>query len=634
MQSYFNAGRHHRPYLRFSTGKKLQIMLPNPLANFWQPAPELGKSTWPGIFTSALVAIMLTFVFLLRIKVMTNDDVFTYFNYARNTAEGRFFAIDYRNVAGEGFSSTLYMLLLVPLHLLGVNPMLGGVILNYAALFATLLISAHIFKSIFDFSAVGYSAALGILGSFYLRNTDVIGIAGWAFETLYSPLIFSALLLLTIKTHKETIARPRHLVVVVLFMLGLLVRPENCALFMPAVAFYAFAFWGRWMSVLKLGLMFTIAIATLAIAKWSIFHDFFPTGYYRKFANIDYGVSSGADFIRGWYSEHVVEIRLAFIIVVAIVSLALFSGGFKTKGMARIIFIFCSVICATIIINLAFCRVSTPLVGYHYRYLILCNYLLEFLGTFGVLLLVRVVTKLLPTTTGMKLQPISFVFTLAIPLLMLYNSVHLFGSVAVAKQKLNLIADTDKQVAIHPYLRFGRYLKSHIANHEKLTISMGDGGAVPYAAQCNTIDPAGLTEPFVAHLATYPNADRWKIYSDYIESYKPDLVVVIMGTIGKAEDTTDVCYLFSHLPVPMKDYVRYLKEMSKKNYTYVSSISSDMAGAGMPYDIHLVVRKDSPMAKRLIKTCQDYSAMRGYTMAGNYTIFCDDVVAVLPKYRK
>ena len=604
------------------------------LSSIWQPEHTKAKTNWLGLFLGCASAIVLALVFLLRLKVLTNDDVFTYFNYARNMAEGRFFAIDYRNIPGEGFSSTLYMLLLVPFHLLGLNPMLGGVMLNFAALFATAVITAQIFKSIFDFSALGFSVAFGIIGSLYLRNPDVIGIAGWAFETLYSPLIFSVLLLVAVRVHKEENAVPRHFVVVLLFMLGLLVRPENVALYLPAVAFYALAFWGQWRSIVKLCLYFLIALSGLAWAKWSIFHDFFPTGYYRKFSNIDYGVSSGADYLLGWYFYHSTEIIRGCIFLVGIAVLALATGALKAKGAARTTLLLCLVLLATIAINIWFCTKSTPLVGFHFRYLILSNYSFVFLGAFGILLILKSMYRLLPLAYRESYRVACFSLVLAFPLLMLNNSIRVLGGITNARQKIDVEGDTEKQVAMHPYLRFGRYLRAHIPNHEKLTISMGDGGAVPYAAQCNTIDPAGLTEPFVAHLAAYPNADRWKIYHDYIESYKPDLVVVIMGTIGNENDTTDSCYPFSHLPVPNRDYVHYLSEIGKSDYNYISSVRSDTAGAGMPYDIHLCVRKDSPMASQLIKTCQDYSSERGYTMVGNYTIACEGIVAVLPKYRK
>ena len=65
-------------------------MLLNPLANFWQPEQTKAKTNWLGLLLGSASAIVLTLVFLLRLKVLTNDDVFTYFNYARNMAEDLF----------------------------------------------------------------------------------------------------------------------------------------------------------------------------------------------------------------------------------------------------------------------------------------------------------------------------------------------------------------------------------------------------------------------------------------------------------------------------------------------------------------------------------------------------------------
>ena len=77
---------------------------------------------------AALVAIA------ARIDVFANDDVYIYFNYAKNFVAGRPFAYDPRNIASEGFTSAIYLLLLVPFEAVGINMMFAAVILNLAAI--------------------------------------------------------------------------------------------------------------------------------------------------------------------------------------------------------------------------------------------------------------------------------------------------------------------------------------------------------------------------------------------------------------------------------------------------------------------------------------------------------------------
>ena len=596
-----------------------------------QPWEETKPSPTLNILFFAVVAALLSLLFFLRLNVKTNDDIFTYFNYARNMAEGRFFAIDYRNIPGEGFSSMLYMLLLVPFHMLGTNPMLAGVLLNFVALFGCLYITALIMEEVFGLSELGKFFAFAILGCLAIRHPDIISIVGVAFETIYSPLFLSALLLLSVRLSKQEQPRARHILAVGLYACGVLTRPENALLYMPVMACYAFVFWPNWKQVAILAMYGAGFIVLLAIFKWVVFHDLYPTGYYRKFSNIDYGVASGTQYVRNWANSHIGEIVVALSLLTFIMIAGLGAKRFKGDGIQPLWPLFASML-LVLVLNIAFVAKTTPLVGYSFRYLILANYVILFGVASAVILFFKyffggsVLNAMLYSRRAMIVT--SFLFLL----LLIGNLFRGIGTDA-ALAKLDILAIVRKQVEIHPYLKFGNYLRTHLPDHKKLVISMEDGGAVPYAAECNTIDPAGLTEPFVARLAAYTGNDRWQVYYTYLQSYKPDLLVMNMVTVGNALDTTDECSFISHKAVPPQDFVRYLKRIGKEGYVYVSTISSDSAGVGMAYDQHLIVNIHSPMAKLLIKTCQDYSATWGYTMVGNYTITCSEIVAVLPKYR-
>ena len=69
-----------------------------------------------------------------KLRSSANDDTYIYFNYAKNLVAGRPFAYDPRNIASEGFTSAIYLLLLVPLEAAGINMMFAAVILNLAAI--------------------------------------------------------------------------------------------------------------------------------------------------------------------------------------------------------------------------------------------------------------------------------------------------------------------------------------------------------------------------------------------------------------------------------------------------------------------------------------------------------------------
>ena len=64
--------------------------------------PGARAATWA--FAVLALAYVALFV-LASIRLETNDDVFVYFNYARNFCDGRPFAYDPRNLPSEGFTS-------------------------------------------------------------------------------------------------------------------------------------------------------------------------------------------------------------------------------------------------------------------------------------------------------------------------------------------------------------------------------------------------------------------------------------------------------------------------------------------------------------------------------------------------
>ena len=120
--------------------------------------------------------------------------------------------------------------------------------------------------------------------------------------------------------------------------------------------------------------------------------------------------------------------------------------------------------------------------------------------------------------------------------------------------KLNVVYDTDIKLKIHPYIKFGSYLKENLSFYKNLTISMGDGGTVPYSANCITIDPAGLTEPYIAKLAKYKGADKIRKYSDYILSYKPDIIMLTGGKVGTPNTQEEEIVGENHLPVTQDEF--------------------------------------------------------------------------------
>jgi hypothetical protein len=77
------------------------------------------------LYDGAIFVLIAAFFLLAPLQIVVYDDAYVYFTYARNFVEGRPFAYDPRNIPSEGFTSLLYMLMLVPAELLRVNPILA-----------------------------------------------------------------------------------------------------------------------------------------------------------------------------------------------------------------------------------------------------------------------------------------------------------------------------------------------------------------------------------------------------------------------------------------------------------------------------------------------------------------------------
>ena len=563
-------------------------------------------------FSFLVLSLIFIVSFLSKVQIETNDDIFVYFNYARNTAEGNFFAIDNRNIPGEGFSSLLYMILLVPFHWFSINPMLYGLFLNMVALYVTAIFFQKVIAKLLDLSDIESLFCQSFSFLILILHPNIIGIAGWAFETLYSAMFFAILAWLAINSKKIiNYSFKNDLIFIIFYFLGYLIRPENVLIYSPLIVLYSLTNIDGLKSIIKFLALFAFIFLFWTAVKFLIFGDIFPTGYYRKFSNGNGSNTKGLDYLKTWIFTHKKYLTISvFGYFIYYLSFSKSIGGFKVDNKKSLQLRTLQVLFICFLFNCLFVVKTTPLVGYFYRYLIISNTVLILGNLFFVVMAFKL---LVPVSVYVKLKyKFLLLVCCIVPIILPISSVLSAKGVAGTLQKLNVIADTDRKLEIHPYIRFGSYLKQNLSFYKSLVLSMGDGGAVPYAADCITIDPAGLTEPYIAKMAKYKGSDKIEKYSKYLLSYSPDIIMLTAGKVGNPGTQEEEIGGENHLPISQDQFLDYLKIVSNRGYVYLGSLKADSHGNGMPYDWHIIIDPNKKTSEELIVVLKKYIDQNGY----------------------
>ena len=235
-----------------------------------------------------------------RITVQANDDVFVYFTYAKNFVLGRPFAYDPRGIPSEGFTSWVYLLLIVPFEYLGMNLMYATVIINVVSIVGCAIMVMVVYAQMVErFSVWALVAGLAFL-FFASLDRNLIGMAGWGLSSLVNGLSLLSLLSAAIFVRGNTEKTSRWLLFYALGLLVIFVRPENGAL---AFALFLWLLYTsrNYLLPIKLALWPIILFALWLAWKYWLFGDVFPTGYYRKMTGAP---QSGWNYILRYYQTY------------------------------------------------------------------------------------------------------------------------------------------------------------------------------------------------------------------------------------------------------------------------------------------------------------------------------------------
>lgn len=448
-------------------------------------------------------ALVILYLAIFPIPITVNDDAYVYFTYARNFAEGRPFAYDPRNIPSEGFTSILYMLLIVPAELLDINPFFFGVLINMTALALSVVWIGQTIRAMRVMPEAFANLFTLFLAVLVLNDQSIPKLVYAGFESVFSLLWATGMIVSVAKAldaEQTERARKRwQSVFFVMAFLAHLVRPEYLLIGGLCGAILLWRAPER-AALLRRAAIFVLVMVGYYLLKLAIFGDPFPTGFYRKVRSSQLGIY----IIRDWTVQYKALIVLA----------GLFSGALLVTLGKRAAWLLASIGGALSIC--VFYLQSTPLAPFYHRFLITPIWVVYITLAFGPVWWV--------TSGAQRVLKVQRAWLLSAPL-----SLILIGATILAAPTLGegnfyqRVIDTVQQ---HLYLRAGSYWRSQLSDPSAVTVVFGDAGAVPYALGSRFIDPNGLTEPPIAHLFRLPDGEeKTERFVAHVLSNQPDIII-------------------------------------------------------------------------------------------------------------
>lgn len=526
-------------------------------------------------------------VFLVLLPPFIIDDTFVYFTYARNFAEGRFFAYDVRNIPSEGFTSMLYMLLLVPFEFLKVNLSFVGIAFNAIALAFSIALITWLLR-VTNFLKEHFATLFAlILALFLVADQNIKKPIAAGFETMIGLLCIVVVVItitLAINPNNGYANKKRAVTFFYIFAFAAhTVRPEYIMMLGVGGFLLLWRYTGRRELILK-GIIFIIFFAAFYLLKFAIFSDIFPTGFYRK-VTLE---SSGLAYIQQWISDYSVFILLGFLSSVSFYHLL------KRAAWLWLLVVF------SLLIIIFFTR-ALPLIDIGYRFLIIPVWTIYILVSLGILLLVQDLTNrfIIRFSFTRVLRGVLFGSMISVLAVSLFEGriFNTYQRIAYASQQ-------------HPYIQLSEHLRSFIPDVSTLTFVFNEAGVLPYSLGGRYIDTHGLTEPFIARLFSLPNnAEKERLYINYILSYNPDVVIV---GFGRADDEgTWKSFFDPNSPFRGPTPASVFKAYRDYGMVYICSIISY-------YDLHVTVNRSSPHYERLLEALRSYQ--NTYVLPNSLTV--------------
>ena len=472
---------------------------------------------------AALVAIA------ARTEVLTNDDTYIYFNYAKNFVAGRPFAYDPRNIPSEGFTSAIYLLLLVPFEAAGINMMFAAVILNLAAIALILYLGYRILRADRVLEGGFLLVALTLFALFVARDTNIPSIVGRGLETMLGPASVLWAIFHLARVHQagdEATRRRAVTMFLVASFLSFLTRPENIVLLAAVGVLLLGVMWrrGQIASLLvRLG-TFVAVLAAYFAGKLLLFGDLMQTSYYRKMRSD----GAGREYVFGALNDYWRWILYAVVLAVCAAGLLLWRRRERGWNTFRCLAPRSSVLALGVVAGgtLVVFLPSEPIVGYAYRYLVNFYVFLYLLVAAGIAYLLSVATPRIER----RVVYAGAIVTGVVAVLWAASIAASDTRAGSVVERLRLYTQAEETTAEHQYIRIGEFLRDRIPDIEELTFVFGDAGVFPYVLGSRFVDANGLTEPYLARLFREPNEpEKARMFADYVLSWQPDIIILAFG---------------------------------------------------------------------------------------------------------
>lgn len=539
-----------------------------------------------------LTIILISFIFILGAlwlfsvyNPIANDDAYIYYNYARNMAEGRFFAHDARNMPTEGFTSILYLLLLTPFEFFKINVMFGAFLINFIGLVGVCFVVYRLLQINNLLPPIPALLGASLVWLMVTNDTAIKISIEIGLETILGSLIILSAIMVFALIHSRSDNRGFINQFFILLFLGYIVRPESIA-FLSAFALPILLIKPKnRRQTFRNIVLFTVIFVGYHAVKYLIFGDVLPTSFYRKVNSSVVGPA----YVAIWLRDYLDVIQFLGVLLVGYL---VFS---KRQLFKQMWFWFMLWI---VFISMMFFGMTTPLAGGGHRFFatsILIFYIL--IVATGLLLLEKLPAKF------KQIYPVVI-------------SVGVLAFIGVSFLRLetglslNIYQKAETTVDDFVYLRLGYHLREALSDPDDVTLVFGDAGALPYALGGTFIDLNGLTEPKIAKMFKQPDdAEKIADYVDYILSFEPDIVILAWGSVP--DDGVWVTPVNNHspfqVPVPMELFEAYREQQ----VVYVCSL---------PDLFHIGLRRTSSHYAELKPALSSFCDDNGYVIEGGLTI--------------
>lgn len=541
-------------------------------------------------------------LFLLsHLDPFTNDDAFVYYNYARNFVAGRPFAYDVRNIPSEGFTSLLYLFMLVPFEFLHLNMTFVSTVINLGALILIVLLATGLATRSGVLNRAQALTFAGILWALLAVDPHIRVTLNWGLESLLGPLMLLAqatALWAACAQGDNHRARRGLAAFFILLFLNYITRPESMVFIALVGGLMLLTSPIDRRRLIRMSILFGIMFAAYHGLKLVVYGDIFPTGFYRKV-----GKESGLGYVVDWLLTYLPLLAAAVFLSAASYPLRRWSPPLRQRWIGLLI--------GVSLLTLLFFIGTAPLVGVGFRFLMTPTITLYILT---VLLAIWLAARIAERFAAIR--PLAPVLTVT-PLLLtsLLMGLGWWGSTAGTDRlnALNVYARARHATETHPYLKLGIWLYTTLPDPQALTLVFGDAGALPYALDSRFIDTNGLTEPAIARLFRLEDGEeKTRRYVEAIINQQPDLVVLAYGSIDPTDGIWDL---------PVNDHSPFRGHLPLELYRAYRSLQIDYAcTVHAYYDLHIGIRMGTPNSAALERALRDYCAHSGYMLAQGLTI--------------